>query len=56
MMSQVNPDPHDEGYVYQPTRAVTARFPTGVDGQAVERAVTDAGFDPRGGQEHGLSP
>jgi hypothetical protein len=32
-MSQVNPDPHDEGYVYQPTQAVTARFPAGVTGR-----------------------
>ena len=24
VMSQVNPDPHDAGYVYQPTHAVTA--------------------------------
>ena len=45
-MSTVNPDPHDEGYVYQPTRAVTARFPAGVDDQAVERALIDAGFRP----------
>src|SRR3954465_9547575 len=45
-MSQVNPDPHDEGYVYQPTQAVTARFPAGVDDQAVERALIDAGFPP----------
>ena len=45
-MSRVNPDPHDEGYVYQPTQAVTARFPAGVDDQAVERALIDAGFRP----------
>src|SRR4051794_29947623 len=45
-MSRVNPDPHDEGYVYQPTHAVTARFPAGVDDQAVERALIDAGFRP----------
>ena len=45
-MSRVNPDPHDEGYVYQPTQAITARFPAGVDDQAVERALIDAGFRP----------
>lgn len=45
-MSKVNLDPHDVGYVYQPTHAVSARFPTGVDDQAVERAFTDAGFSP----------
>lgn len=45
-MSRVNPDPHDEGYVYQPTQAVTARFPAGVDDQAVERALMDVGFNP----------
>ena len=43
-MSQVNPDPHDEGYVYQPTHAVTGDFPAGVDVQAVQRALADAGF------------
>ena len=32
--------------MYQPTQAVTARFPAGVDDQAVERALTDAGFSP----------
>ena len=45
-MSRVNPDPHDEGYMYQPTHAVTARFPAGGDDQAVERALIDAGFRP----------
>ena len=45
-MPQVNPDPHDEGYVYQPTHAVTGDFPAGVDVQAVQRALTDAGFGP----------
>ena len=43
-MSQVNPDPHDEGYVYQPTHAVTGDFPAGVDVQAVQRELADAGF------------
>jgi len=45
-MSQVNPDPHDAGYVYEPTHAVTADFPHGVDVQALQRALTNAGFGP----------
>ncbi|WP_406695118.1 hypothetical protein V5E97_29175 [Singulisphaera sp. Ch08] len=43
-MPQVNPDPHDKGYVYQPTHAVTGDFPAGVDVQAVQRALVAAGF------------
>ena len=45
-MSLVNQDPHDEGYVYQPTHAVSARFPTGVDDQAIERASRTPGSVP----------
>jgi hypothetical protein len=45
-MSQVNPDPHAEGYAYQPTQAVTADFPGGVDVEALQRALADAGFAP----------
>src|SRR4051812_49906261 len=32
--------------MYQPTHAVTARFPTGGDDQAIERALLEAGFRP----------
>lgn len=46
MMSQVNPDPHDAGYAYSPTHAVTADFPKGVDAKALARALTEAGFAP----------
>jgi hypothetical protein len=45
-MSQINPDPHAAGYEYQPTYAVTADFPHGVDFQALQRALADAGFGP----------
>lgn len=43
-MSELNPNPHAEGYVYQPTHAVTAFYPPGTDLQAVQRALTDGGF------------
>jgi hypothetical protein len=43
-MSEVNPDPHQAGYVYQPTNAVTAFFPPGSDPQAAVRELSDAGF------------
>ena len=43
-MSQINPDRHAAGYTHHPTRAVTAFFPLGTDAQAVQRALTDAGF------------
>jgi hypothetical protein len=45
-MSQINPDPHAAGYAYQPTHAVTAEFPHGVDVQALQRALADVGFGP----------
>jgi hypothetical protein len=44
MMSQINPDPHAAGYEYQPTHAVTAEFPSGVDVQALQRALAAVGF------------
>lgn len=40
-MSPINPDPHDAGYVYQPTHAVTAHFPRGADFPAIQRALAD---------------
>lgn len=43
-MSQVNPDPHDAGYVYAPTHAVTADFPQRVDIAALQQSLKDAGF------------
>jgi hypothetical protein len=46
VMSQVNPDPHEAGYVYQPTHAVNAEFPQGVNVQVLQRALADAGFGP----------
>jgi hypothetical protein len=45
-MSEINPDPHAAGYVYEPTHAVTAFYPPGVDPQAVQRELGDAGFGP----------
>lgn len=43
-MSPVNPDPHAAGYKYEPTHAVTAEFPSGVDVPALQRALAAAGF------------
>ena len=43
-MIRINPDPHTGGYVYVPTRAVTAFFPAGVSPQPALRALIDAGF------------
>jgi hypothetical protein len=43
-MSRINPDPHQAGYVYQPTKAVTAFFPAGQDLQGMLNALSDAGF------------
>ena len=43
-MSQVNPDPHAGGYKHWPTHAVTADFPQGVDVQALQGALADAGL------------
>ena len=44
-MIRVNPDPHAHGYQYEPTRAVTAIFPTGRATDGVLTALADAGFD-----------
>ena len=44
-MIRINPDPHAYGYKYEPTRAVTAIFPTTRDTTGVLRALTDAGLD-----------
>ena len=43
-MSCINPDPHEAGYVYQPTKSVTAFFPTGQDLQGMLDALSEAGF------------
>jgi hypothetical protein len=43
-MSRTNPDPHEAGYVYQPTRAVTAFFPANRGVQAMLGALSEAGF------------
>ena len=43
-MSVVNPDPHQEGYVYQPTNAVTTFFSAGQDPQGSLRELSKAGF------------
>jgi hypothetical protein len=43
-MSQLNPDPHKAGYVYEPTQAVSAHFPPGTDVRAIQRSLADAGF------------
>jgi hypothetical protein len=43
-MSRTNPDPHEAGYVYQPTRAVTAFFPASQGVQAMLGALSEAGF------------
>lgn len=45
-MSTVNPDPHADGYLYEPARAVTANFPAAVDVPSVRQALADAGFGP----------
>jgi len=44
-MIRVNPDPHEHGYQYEPTRAVTAIFPTGRDTTGVLKDLTAAGLD-----------
>jgi hypothetical protein len=43
-MSRTNPDPHEAGYVYQPTNAVTAFFPASQGVQAMLGALSEAGF------------
>jgi hypothetical protein len=45
-MSQVNRDPHSAGYMFEPTYAVTANFPHGVNVEALQGALTVAGFVP----------
>lgn len=45
-MARINPDPHRAGYKFQPTHAVTASFPRGVDIAALEKALTEAGIAP----------
>ena len=45
-MSRVNRDPHGAGYMFEPTHAVTANFPNGVDATALEKALAGAGFVP----------
>ena len=42
-MPRTNPDPHENGYVYQPTNTVTAFLPAGQDLQPLLRALSDAG-------------
>jgi hypothetical protein len=43
-MARNNPDPHEDGYVYQPTKSVTAFFPAGQDLHAMLSALSEAGF------------
>jgi hypothetical protein len=42
-MSRINPDPHETGYAYQPTGAVTAFLPAGHDAQPMLLALSEAG-------------
>lgn len=44
-MSQINPNPHVAGYVYDPTGAVTAFYSPKVNVEEVSRALEYAGFD-----------
>jgi hypothetical protein len=44
-MIRINPDPHAHGYQYDPTRAVTAIFPSTRDTAGVLRVLTEAGLD-----------
>jgi hypothetical protein len=46
-MIRVNPDPHEHGYQYEPTQAVTAIFPTGRDTTGVLKDLAAAGLDQR---------
>lgn len=43
-MSPINPNPHEEGYVYQPVNAVTSFFAPGTDALAIQKVLEDAGF------------
>lgn len=45
-MPEVNRDPHSAGYMYEPTHAVTANFPQGVNVEVLQGAFTVAGFVP----------
>jgi len=44
MMSQINADPHQAGYVYQPTNSVTAFFPPYQDPRGALPELSEAGF------------
>lgn len=44
-MSQVKADPHGAGYVYQPTHAVTALYPSSVNVLGIQQALAGAGFN-----------
>jgi hypothetical protein len=43
-MIRINPDPHTGGYVYVPTRAVTAFFPADGQPRGAAEALSEAGF------------
>lgn len=43
-MTRINPDPHESGYVYQPTKAVTALFSASQGVQAMLDELSKAGF------------
>jgi hypothetical protein len=45
-MSHVNRDPQSAGYMFEPTHAVTANFPHGVNVDVLRGALTVAGFVP----------
>jgi hypothetical protein len=45
-MIRVNPNPHEHGYQYEPTRAVTAIFPPDRDVDNVLKALEADGFTP----------
>jgi hypothetical protein len=46
-MIRIKPDPHEHGYQYEPTRAVTAIFPVPGDTAGVLNALAAAGLDQR---------
>jgi hypothetical protein len=43
-MVRINPDRHVDGYLYAPTRAVTAMFGKGVNTDSLLRELVEAGF------------
>ncbi len=43
MTTRINPDPHENGYAYQPTDSLTAFLPPGQDLQPMLHALSDAG-------------